>query len=1348
MDPALRKQVEREMSVERLVNFSGDEFNVKQITDELEHMADPAERAAVLEEYEKRSGHTLQTEIQLNTDEDDHYRHATDQLLSEERTRAEDKLAEMAKKDPEAFAARKKKAEEAARKLVAELSKSDTDKKKVFDTLGFTDGPEDTELIRQAFREIAPEQDGLFNRIDHSMGGDNEREAIADLDMSDKRRLKQAAAAMRNSFTGTFHDNDRDRMKQMLHRLSPDEIKEMRDNPDQYGDILTDVQKTMHGADDSIVRAYIGGQHDLATGLQLAEDISGNSTHMMHAADCDKLDGDALFSKLEKMSPRERQAAIKAYDAMMPGMVSLEEQMKRRFATEDDNYDLDRGEALLEGNIAKAKAAEAMDAIDRKGTHIDDLEDAMSDPDLDPALAKSKDSARVKAHQEALARRADILEYVEGYGKGTLQELAYDEDKLAVGKDNRVAFDEIMATGQVGFGIKMQRAIDDDDTEKGKDLILHASDEDLALARQQFPHLEDGKDFDYAIRKEWGPTKYLQNGIGSYTEVIDEDGDKNGNFIQMEAVLQNGSREKWSPKERASVNLQAYEADREDPTMKEMLGETWAGGQYDYAIRREMVAAEEGMSGEEFAFHAENTEAAGEAYGEQKEADAEEFISHLKMLVNVVTLVVAPELLPLITPLMSAAAIGYKESKLGKHYKGENADIKGLGVDCALSLTGVAGESLIGMRQAANVAKGVEALEGEARAASTLVREAEGAATAGGEAEVMAGVTKAHAIADEAEVASKEVIAAKSEAESAAHAAEGAKGAKGAAGGAKLGTEVEEKIEKVKELAEKAARKQRIALEATKTAGDSVARGAIEGKSWDEIVQGVALSELGLGATKLAEHVVGGVLDKLKPGAAGAAEGEVEHGAAGAAHAAEGEVEHGAAGAAHAAEGEVEHGAAGAAGAAEGARRTPLHQTFGGRNLIVGAAKSAAALPFDAAASGSDDFVGIFFEKWASEAAATAHEVMGERHANAKADHAAEKATEHLEEKLTGKPAQHGDEPAANRHAAEERMPQREEDLRRPPPVEERAGEEPAARRYVASQEEQDEVAALRALVSDDEVNGLRREGEQRRRDQGGVLSVEDARELHARGARHGLSTSELPRASTAEEVLLARGLSEDELKLYKESLGADQQSHIGDAEARDLSKEQWRSFQPNHDESITGVKRMPLDAAHISAVLKANCILYQDFVEGATAVKVVPESAVGGLLHGRSERGAPKLAGDVGLARNSEGMTAAEKVQYLGLDYQGSNYVKGEGTSKAVSPDSARRIYQVEQKLGSEHVDAAKVVLGVNMYDHALGEAMRLAALKAKDPSVQIPKLLELDEDGNLRHVAEPRVRDNAESP
>lgn len=895
LEPELRKRVNREMSISRLLKFSGETFDVKQITDELEHLDDPAERAAVLKEYELRTGRSLQTEIHSHCDENHYYRAATDQLLSDDRTKTEERLAALAHDDPKAYAVKKKQAEEIARKLVSELSKSDPDKKAVLSSINFTESPEDIELIRQAFRAIAPEQDGLFNRLNHSLGGKDEKQAIASLDMGANRHMKQAAATLRN-YSAEYAKEARE----VLSKLSKHEIDEMRAHPDEYGDIIKEVQGwEVSPKDKKIIDAYINGQRDLAAGLQLSEDISGGFVgegevygNMYQPGGDQKLDDTALFAKLEAMKPAERERAIAAYDAAMAGTqrTSLRDQMEKRFHRDKDNYDRDRGVALLEGRVEDAMAALAMDAIDRKGTHLDDLEHALSDPNLDPKLAESGDPELVKAHQAALDRRAKIEKAFERYGKGTLRALAYDEDKLAAGKDNRVAFDDILGTGSVSFAVKMQRAMDDGDTEKARELILKASDDEIAQARAIFPSLEAKQGFDERVRLTWGPTKTEMVAKGGfwggyhYKEVVDEKGDKTGTYIQMAAVLEKGSRAKWSPQERAQVDRQAHDADRDDPSRAERNGDTWAGSHYDYAIRREEAAAAEGETGEEFAFHAENTDAAGESYGKQKHAETEAFINHLKLVVTIVTAIVAPELLVVLTPLMSAAAIGYKEAKLGKHYEGENADIKGFYIDAALSVTSIAGEALIAARQASTVARGVAEIGSEARSAGALAREAE--------------------------TATQEAFAAQGQAVEAAEAI--GKTAEGSAARA---------VAKVEEVAAKAARAHRLKLDVARIAADNVARGVADGKSWDEILKSVALGELQFGASQATAKLLGGALARLKGGGAAM---------------------------------EL------------------------GKSTIMAGAQSATALPFDAAMSGSDDFLRMFMERAANEGASGAHGVVRE----------------------------------------------------------------------------------------------------------------------------------------------------------------------------------------------------------------------------------------------------------------------------------------------------------------------------------------------------------------------------------
>jgi len=126
-------------------------------------------------------------------------------------------------------------------------------------------------------------------------------------------------------------------------------------------------------------------------------------------------------------------------------------------------------------------------------------------------------------------------------------------------------------------------------------------------------------------------------------------------------------------------------------------------------------------------------------------------------------------------------------------------------------------------------------------------------------------------------------------------------------------------IAKVEEVAAKAAHANRLKLDVARIAADNIARGVADGKSWDEILKDVALGELQFGASTATSKLLGGALARLKGGGAA-----------------------------------VELG----------------------KSAIMAGAQSATALPFDAAMSGSDDFLRMFMERAANEGASGAHGVL------------------------------------------------------------------------------------------------------------------------------------------------------------------------------------------------------------------------------------------------------------------------------------------------------------------------------------------------------------------------------------
>jgi hypothetical protein len=254
------------------------------------------------------------------------------------------------------------------------------------------------------------------------------------------------------------------------------------------------------------------------------------------------------------------------------------------------------------------------------------------------------------------------------------------------------------------------------------------------------------------------------------------------------------------------------------------------------------------------------------------------------------------------------------------------------------------------------------------------------------------------------------------------------------------------------------------------------------------------------------------------------------------------------------------------------------------------------------------------------------------------------------------------------------------------------------------------------------------------------VVGVAEARRLAAMAKEAGVPAELLPKASTPEEILRAKGMTDDEIELYKNTLNKNQQSTLAPGAKDAYETKTGKTIEDSASKDASGEERKKASDEEIQAALKANIILFDQMQPGLPLTKIIPEGQVGGFLVGEmvdkegKTRKMTKMAGDIGNSANTEGMTAEEKVGYLGLDYDEKSYVerKADGTVE-VKEEVKKRLYQVEQAATEEQVENAQVPMGHDMYMAALAEAKRLQ--KEGKP---LPRLLELDENGQLLHVVE----------
>jgi hypothetical protein len=340
------------------------------------------------------------------------------------------------------------------------------------------------------------------------------------------------------------------------------------------------------------------------------------------------------------------------------------------------------------------------------------------------------------------------------------------------------------------------------------------------------------------------------------------------------------------------------------------------------------------------------------------------------------------------------------------------------------------------------------------------------------------------------------------------------------------------------------------------------------------------------------------------------------------------------------------------------------------------------------------------------------------------------------------------DELTLNQLKAEARTPQDHEQIKR-------WQEEIDARRS-------SDVEALKQLASE----------AQQRKEQGGVVEVQDTRALKQFAHELGVPREQLPTHSTNDEILQGKRVPKETLKDYENTRNKDQQASITDKERESFKKKQRdgsvKEILPSATLDATGKQRPPATAKELAAALDVNISLFEDIRPGAQMSKIIPESKVGEYLYGRIQKDGSigySVAGDVGLARNHEGMNADNKARHNGLDYRGSEYTvkDGQGVHLDVHPDVKEKMYQVDWLLTKQQADAARVPMGVDMVKAAearrsqmLADLQKKATEQGKSPSPeelerQLPRLLQksVDEDGvaTFDHI-EKRARYDQHDP
>lgn len=228
------------------------------------------------------------------------------------------------------------------------------------------------------------------------------------------------------------------------------------------------------------------------------------------------------------------------------------------------------------------------------------------------------------------------------------------------------------------------------------------------------------------------------------------------------------------------------------------------------------------------------------------------------------------------------------------------------------------------------------------------------------------------------------------------------------------------------------------------------------------------------------------------------------------------------------------------------------------------------------------------------------------------------------------------------------------------------------------------------------------------------------------------------PQHMKPEEVLRQRGVPAEAVDTLRNAAGLDAQATaaVGDPDIKD---------QAALDASHQG--RTAMTDEQKRQAVQAQAALSEDMQVDAEVRKAVDFDKAGQLLAGGGPN--PAMYGDFGLRRNTEGQTSKEVVATLGLDYQGSKFVKDGADGKKTFADDISTLgtFVIDTEMTADMKKHAQVPLGHDVMEEAEAQAQALAEAKKTDPSVHIPPMLELNPDGTMAHAFE-RNRASAVDP
>lgn len=497
----------------------------------LETARDPEVRAAMSAKFEAMTKEKLDHFV----DHADWYgKRDKDQakdLISEKRDQTDGKLAALS---PEARKELNKKADAWAQQILSVTRKDgandDVNAQKIARVLG-PRSPEEIEAIRDAVR-AKTNGATIYQELDLSLSKGNEDEAVAGLKGDP---VGAAKAGLENA------RGDAARLKEILRGLSPAQIAELKQREggdglgwvaDSLGDLELDNKRELG--------QLVAGDRAAADATRIATLIipTGlDGVDTKHAGLPDDLEKrlderkpENVLQQLESMSADELKAARAAFDkeAGQPGR--FDEFVKARFGGDKDPTTYMRISALVRGDKIGDKAIELRDGMRQHKQK--EIEDALANPDLDPALSVRDPGKFVKAQieRQELAQRVGLMDKLDqqvdaiaqgkppvapidrdlrtqladsyhAFGKTEMPEAsgfakamtgdaednmraAYRKSRDLAARDGNIAANELLDTGSIATETKVYRAQNKHD-ERGEADLLDGVTTNTSLASTQ-----------------------------------------------------------------------------------------------------------------------------------------------------------------------------------------------------------------------------------------------------------------------------------------------------------------------------------------------------------------------------------------------------------------------------------------------------------------------------------------------------------------------------------------------------------------------------------------------------------------------------------------------------------------------------------------------------------------------------------------------------------------------------------------------------------------------------------------------------------------------------------------------